>query len=281
MYVCYIDEAGCTGELTGPGSAVQPAFVLNGLIVPAGRIESLTRAWIQLKQTYFPKRLPQESNIHDWMVAEIKGSDIRRMARADARNERRFAHQVVGSALDLLERHGTHIVGRVFVKPIPGAFDGTAVYTSSVQSVCRSFQTFLEQNDDIGIVIADSRNKGKNTNVAHSVFTQRYAAAGDPYSRIIEIPTFGHSDNHAGLQLADLICSTLLFPIAVQRCASHVLTDHTHCSPHYERLPDKFGERLQALQYRYRDGNSYWHGGISLTDKVSQQHATILFSRTP
>lgn len=279
MYVCYIDEAGCTGELDGPASAVQPAFVLNGLIVPAGRIESLTRGWIQLKQTYFPKRLPPGSNIHDWMVAEIKGSDIRRMARGSARNERRFSHQVVNSALDLLERHGASVVGRVFVKPIPGGFDGTAVYTSSVQFVCRSFQTYLQQNDDIGIVIADSRNKGKNTNVAHSVFTQRYAAAGDPYDRIIEMPTFGHSDNHAGLQLADVLCSTLFFPIAVQRCASHVLTDHTHCSPHYERLPEKFGERLQALQFRYRDATGYWHGGVSLTDRVSQQSTTVLFAR--
>ena len=61
MYVCYIDEAGCTGELSGPASAVQPAFVLNGLIVPAGRIESLTRAWIQIKQAYFPNRLPPGS----------------------------------------------------------------------------------------------------------------------------------------------------------------------------------------------------------------------------
>jgi Protein of unknown function (DUF3800) len=277
MYVCYIDEAGCTGELSGPASAVQPAFVLNGLIVPAARIESLTRAWIQIKQTYFPKRLPQGSTIHDWMVAEIKGSDIRRMARGEGRNERRFAYQVVAAVLDVLEQHRACVVGRVFVKPIPGGFDGTAVYTSSVQFVCRSFQTLLEQNDDIGMVIADSRNKPKNTNVAHSVFTQRYSVAGDPYGRIIEMPTFGHSDNHAGLQLADVVCSSLLFPIAVQRCAANVLTDHTHCSPHYEQLADKFGVRLQALQYRFRDANNQWHGGISLTDKVSQLPSTVLF----
>ena len=280
MYVCYIDEAGCTGGMTGPDSAVQPVFALNGLIVPAGRIHSLTRAWIQLKQAYFPKRLPSGSSIHDWMGIEIKGSDIRRMARGDGRNERRFAHHVIGSSLDLLERHGAQVVGRVWVKPIPGTFDGTAVYTSSVQFVCRSFETFLEQNDDVGIVIADSRNKPKNTNVAHSIFTQRYSAAGDPYGRIVEMPTFGHSDNHAGLQLADIICSGLLFPIAAQRCAAHILTDHTHVSAHYERLPDRFGERLQAMQYRYRDAHNYWHGGVALTDSVSHQPSTVLFAKT-
>jgi hypothetical protein len=29
------------------------------------------------------------------------------------------------------------------------------------------------------------------------------------------MPTFGHSENHAGLQLADLVCSALLFPMAM------------------------------------------------------------------
>ncbi|PPE64896.1 DUF3800 domain-containing protein [Caldimonas caldifontis] len=125
--------------------------------------------------------------------------------------------------------------------------------------------------------MADSRNKGKNTNVSHSIFTQRYSAAGDPYNRIVEVPTFGHSDNHAGLQLTDVLCSALLFPIAVYRCASTALTNQTHCSPHYAKLVEKFGPRLQALQHRFRDQNGHWHGGISLTDRVSHRPSTVLF----
>lgn len=277
MFVCYVDEAGCTGELDGPASAVQPAFVLAGLFVPADRLQSLTRGWIQLKQSYFPNRIPAGSSIHDWMVAEIKGSDIRKMARGSSRNERRFAHQFIAGSLDLLERHNASVTARVFVKPIPGEFDGTAVYTSSVQSVSRAFQALLQQRGDVGIVIADSRNKGKNTNVSHSIFTQRYSAAGDPYDKIIEMPTFGHSDNHAGLQLADILCSALLFPIAVQRCAAGSLTNQTHCSEFYEKLVEKFGERLQHLQFRLREPTGYWVGGITLTDPVTNQASTALF----
>lgn len=277
MFVCYVDEAGCTGELDSPASAVQPAFVLAGLFIPANRLQSLTRGWIQIKQAYFPNRVPAGSSIHDWMVAEIKGSDIRKMARGSARNERRFAHQFVAASLDLLEKHDASVTARVFVKPIPGAFEGTAVYTSSVQSVSRAFQALLQQRNDIGIVIADSRNKGKNTNVSHSIFTQRYSAAGDPYDRIIEMPTFGHSDNHAGLQLADILCSALLFPIAVQRCAAGCLTNQTHCSTFYEKLVEKFGMRLQNLQFRLQDSTGYWVGGITLTDRVTNKPSTALF----
>ncbi|WP_170064736.1 DUF3800 domain-containing protein [Caldimonas caldifontis] len=151
MFVCYVDEAGCTGELDGPASAVQPVFVLAGLFLPARRVDSLTRGWVQLKQQYFPNRIPPGSNFHDWMVAEIKGSDIRKQARGASRNDRRFAHQVIASSLDLLERHDACATARVFVKPIPGPFEGTSVYTSSVQSVCRTFQQLLQQREDYGL----------------------------------------------------------------------------------------------------------------------------------
>jgi hypothetical protein len=66
--------------------------------------------------------------------------------------------------------------------------------------------------NDRGVVIADSRVPGQNVNVAHSVFTQKYRATGDPYPRILEVPVFGHSNNHVGLQLADVVGSALLAP---------------------------------------------------------------------
>jgi hypothetical protein len=39
----------------------------------------------------------------------------------------------------------------------------------------------------------------------------------------MEVPSFGHSDNHAGLQLADLICSAFLWPMAMHAyCEGHI-----------------------------------------------------------
>lgn len=280
MFVCYIDEAGCTGALPDASSPIQPVFALAGTFVKESHVKSLTNDLIQLKQKFFPKQLPAGSLYHDWMTVEVKGSSLRNMARSNSRNDRRFAYMVIGSALDILEKYQVKLVGRVFIKPIGGQFNGSAVYSSTVQGICKSFQRFLATKSDTGIVIADSRNKPKNANVSHSIFTQRYSAGGDPYARLVELPTFGHSDNHAALQLTDLLCSALLFPIAAQVCASSSLTDQTHCSHHYLNLKARFGERLKDLQYRYQNGNGWWEGGVTLADPISKLNASALFKST-
>jgi hypothetical protein len=58
------------------------------------------------------------------------------------------------------------------------------------------------------------RTHNQNVRMAQSVFTQKWRTAGDPFPFMREIPVFAHSDNHAGLQMADLVASTLVFPMA-------------------------------------------------------------------
>ena len=60
-----------------------------------------------------------------------------------------------------------------------------------MQSLFQYFQDFLTSVNERGFVVADSRSKAKNVNVAHSIFTQKHQKAGDPYNRIVEMPTFG------------------------------------------------------------------------------------------
>lgn len=276
MHICYIDEAGCTGVLPAADSQIQPVFVLGALFVDDRRIKPMTAALLDLKRKFFPNALSQESLRHDWMAVEIKGSDLRKKSRS-GRNARRFAHMVIGRALSILEDNEVKLVGRVYVKPVAGDFKGAAVYTSSVQGTCASFQEFLVSAGSTGLVIADSRNKPANSNVSHSVFTQRHSAGGDPYSRLIEVPTFGHSDNHAGLQFSDLVCSSLLFPIAAQACCSARMIDQTHLSEHYLELREQFGTRLKHLQYRYQDHAGRWRGGLTLVDPAGKRGARVLF----
>lgn len=277
MYICYVDEAGCTGAIPDPASSIQPVFALAALFVRQSHVESITGQWIQLKQRFYPKLLPAEAMYHDWMTAEVKGSDLCKMARSTSRNDRRFAYGVIGEALRILTAHDVKLCGRVYVKPIMGRFDGAAVYGATVQGISEVFQHYLEEKDTRGIMIADSRNKPKNANVSHSIFTQRYRAGGDPYERMLELPTFGHSDNHACLQLADLICSALLFPIAAQVCCAGRLTDHTHCHTNYLNLRERYGEQIGGLQYRYRDTKGWWFGGLQLVDPVGEYRTPTLF----
>ncbi|MFT3849902.1 MAG: DUF3800 domain-containing protein [Propionivibrio sp.] len=280
MYICYVNEAGCTGALPDSLSSIQPVFTLVGLFIKQTHVRSITNQWIQIKQRFFPNLLPTGAPYHNWMTAEIKGADLRRSARSSRRNDRRFAYGVIGEGLKLLENHGAMICGRVYVKPIGDGFDGAAVYGATVQGISEVFQKFLEEKNARGLMIADSRNKPKNANVSHSIFTQRYRAGGDPYERLIELPTFGHSDNHAGLQLTDLICSALLFPIAAEVCCSRHLADHTHCHANYLNLRTRYGEQIKNLQYRYQGANGWWHGGLKLIDPLNSYRPPVLFKQT-
>ena len=277
MYVCYVDEAGCTGQLPSASSSIQPIFAIAALILPCEAVPLITRELIAVKQRFFPSGLPAASRYHDWMALEVKGADVRRKARSAARNDRRFAYSVLHAALEILKQNNAGLLGRVFVKPIGGSFDGTSVYSSTVQRICTDFQHFLYHKGAHGLVIADSRNKMKNAGISHSVFTQMYSAAGNPYPNLIEAPTFGHSDNHAGLQLSDLICSGLLFPIAAEVCCLPHMRDHTHCHAQHATLRTRYGSALRDMQFRYSPSPNVWHGGISLSDPLSSKRVDALF----
>lgn len=278
MHICYLDESGCTGTLPSNDSQIQPVFVLGGVFLDEQAIRPLTGDLLVLKQRFFPNLLAASALYHDWMAAEIKGADIRKKVRSTNRNERRFSYTLIDSALKILETHKAMLMARVYIKPVGIPFNGPAVYTSTVQSLCSGFEDFLVKRDAIGLIIADSRTKGKNSIVSHSIFTQRFKAAGDPYPSLVEVPTFGHSDNHAGLQMMDFICSALLFPIAAQVCCSGHMADLTHVSPHYENLRTRYGARLKNLQYRYQDVAGKWRGGITLIDPVNKLNAKSLFA---
>ena len=60
------------------------------------------------------------------------------------------------------------------------------------------FGHLLTQVADIGVGIADSWGKFKYVGISHSVFNQKLGSAVQRHPRIIELPTFGHSENNAG-----------------------------------------------------------------------------------
>lgn len=67
------------------------------------------------------------------------------------------------------------------------------------------------------------------------------------------MPVFGHSDNHAGLQLADLLCSAMLAPIACAAYAAEHASWNRHCDPGFFDIRARYGERLARLAYPWRD----------------------------
>lgn len=85
MWICYIDEAGCTGELPSKISDIQPILTIGGVLVDQTRLGDLTTDFLNLKMTFFPgAKLPngnQPRNFLDWALFEVKGQPEQRTKR--------------------------------------------------------------------------------------------------------------------------------------------------------------------------------------------------------
>jgi len=144
-----------------------------------------------------------------------------------------------------------------------------------MQHIFRYFEHLLAVSNDLGFVVADSRTKPQNAVVAHSILTRKLAAGGDMYPHVVEMPVYGHSENHVGLQVADLVCSALLFPMSVASyCRGRVSS--VHVRPGYSLLGTRYGRRLRALQHRYREG-AVFKGGLTVSDAMGQRPGRLLF----
>lgn len=275
MQICYLDEAGgCESPDSGPTAT--PAMVLLGLIVDARDVPALTRDFLALKRRHFPGRFVTGHAL-DHILVEIKGNEILQMTRDSSRNRRRKADRLRLELLDLLETYGCRLVGRVWIKEAGRGLNPAASYCYAVQDIARHFSRRLAAEKDTGILIADGRDHHTNLRVAHSVFTQKWRTGGDPYPALSEVPMFAASDNHAGLQLADLVASTMVFPMAVAAyCPPR--PGNPHSPARYAGVRAACGARLRALQYRYRDETGYWRGGLVVSDPVSKSSGSRLFA---
>ena len=235
MQLCFIDEAGDLGALRDPPAPnEQPVLAIAGLFVDAGRLASLTHEYLDLEDRFFRNLHYPSKRRLDRMPPEIKGAEVRKHATRGNARQRAHAIGFRDHIMGLLGRHEVRLVARISIKARGRPFRSTAVYTSSIQALCRYFEHHLSQSDSGGLCIADSRSKSKNLRVCHSIFTQKFSA--DPsYERQVKLPTFGHSENHAGLQICDVVCSGLLYPIACYAyCTGHV--NNVHVQPGASRL---------------------------------------------
>lgn len=273
--ICYIDESGCTGMLPSATSQIQPILVIAGIVFHQNHLTNLTQEYLTLKRKYFPALTPATVPFLEHVKAEIKGSDIRTTIRNGNRNQRRHALGFLDGYVSILERYNAKIFGRIWIKGIGRKINGAAIYTSSIQAACGDFQNLLEFENLNGIIIADSRDYLQNIGVSYSIFTQKFKATGDAYGRILEMPTFGHSQNHIGIQLSDILCSAILFPMAsFTYCTGYI--NSVHVSPKYDLIKKRYADRIKALRHRYLDGGRY-RGGITVSDDLAKRSVAPLF----
>ncbi len=272
MYVCYVDESGGF-EAPNSGSGATPLMVIAGLIVPATAISAMTEDLLFLNREFYPNRTSRRL---DDVLLEIKGSALRAQARSDRRRSRRHAIQLLDRIVGLLERHEVRLLGRVWIKEPTEGLEPRATYTFSIQDIARHFNHFLEAQDSEGIILCDSRRHAQDVQVAHSIFTQKHKASGDEFPRLIEPVVFGRSENHAGLQIADIVASSLLFPIGARVYCSQE-TGGVHSDPRFDDLRLRYSSRLGARRYLYVDSAGKTRGGVVVSDRLTRKPSGLLF----
>lgn len=272
-YVCYIDEAGCSTPLPSPETNIQPVLVIGGLILNHACLAELTVEFLKLKRKYFPGKFKSAHPLDD-VREEIKGSDIRsrirkRFRRADTELK------LLDEVLQLLKAKDAAIFASIWVKGVGAPFRARPIYTKSIQMACETFEEFLVARNDCGFIVGDFRTTQLNDQVAHSIFTQKYRAKGDPFGRILELPTFGVSNNHVGLQITDLLCSALLFPMATATyCLGHVKGVHVTKGDVY--IKRRFSRRINKLQYRFIK-DKMRRGGVWVRDAHEKRDSGHIF----
>lgn len=280
MHLCYVDESGDAEALRSTIPDAAPVFVLVGVTVPLQAVNALTWAFLKLKKELNPSLAKDSVRLSDLIQAEMKGSKLRADFRKDGRgrNVRRRAFRAIDKIFELLEQHNCQLVGKIVVKvadqPSPPA--ERAVYSPAISEMAASFQAQLAAADTDGLMILDARTKVKNTPSVMGVTTQRFRKGGSAYPNLVESPLFGHSDTHVPLQIADIIASAVLFPIACSEYCSD-LAWNTHPHVRYKQVKERYGDKLQRLEYRYTDGDGSRRGGFQVIDPIDRRPTHLLF----
>lgn len=281
MHIAYMDDAGDLGAISNPPlHNDQPVFALTLLFVNQARLAAMVPEFLQVKRNYFPGFIPPASHFLAAVLPEIKGADLRRDIATGTRNKARHATRFLSEIAALCVRSDMKLVSKVYIKGIGQQNHPTSVYTAACQALFKSFDQYLSTVDDVGICIADSRTKGLNVPVAHSIFTQMFSTKQAHFPRIMELPTFGHSENHVGVQLCDLLASALIVPAAVHTyCTGHIA--NVHVQPGYSKIRALFTAKLQQLLYRYQDAQHTWRGGITVSDAILHRPSSEMFRNIP
>ncbi|MEV0274198.1 DUF3800 domain-containing protein [Hamadaea sp. NPDC050747] len=273
MHHLYLDESGGVEEPDGHPAAT-PAMIILGLIVDVNAIPELTREFLEYKRRHFAIRF-QQGRALDHILIEVKGGEMLRLTRSDSRDSRRYVQHARYGLLNLLERFGCRIVGRVWVKRPGERLKPASTYGFSMQDIAAHFMRYLAEKGSHGAIIADSRNPGQNSEVAHSIFTQKWRTGEDPYRLLHDVPSFADSRNHAGIQIADMLASMITLPMVAAAYGASPGT--VHDSPRYAEVREKHGDALQALQFRYFDETGRPRGGIVVSDAVAARPSAMLF----
>lgn len=277
MQLCYIDESGDEQPLVG--REAPPVLVIAGLVVAEANRRDLIWDYLQIKKRYESQQLHSGSQLSELIAHEIKGSDLRADLRKGRRRTVRRAIGILDSVIGAMEARHATLVGYIHVKK-DGAGPRAGVYPEAIAKIAEQFEAQLRAADTNGMMILDARTKFKNVPSVQTITTRQFRSGGDTLRHLAESPVFGHSDTHVLLQVADLIASALLFPMACGAYCDDVL-GNAHPHPSYDQLRTRYGERLRRLEHWYVDDDGRRRGGVIVFDTRKRRPTLDLFRIPP
>jgi hypothetical protein len=272
VLLAYVDESGDEQPLRTPEDP--PVLVIAGVVVSHENVKNLVWRFLQLKKRYNPTLRKQHVKLSDLIRFEVKGNSLRKDVRSATRRNKRRAVGFLDALLKVLDEESVTVIGEVYVK---GEKPLSAwVYPQAVAKIADRFEHQLQAADTHGMIIMDARTKVKNTPSVHRLTTARFKSGGDTVPHLVESPTFGHSDAHVVLQIADIVASALLFPMAcVGYCGC--LLHNIHLNDEYATVRTRYGQKLKALEYRYLDDEGKRVNGVRVSDRMNFQSHRALY----
>ena len=277
MFTSYIDECG-NAETFGSSPSASPLFVVTAVIIELGRELGVLNDLLALKREIYGGARSRTGLV---VMKEVKGATVREglsHRRESVKHGRAYAF--LDGFLTILEDHSARVVGSVKIKERNFLFPEEAAYLASTSACARDFHHLLESEDDCGTMIMDARYPSKDRRLQEGVFNERYhvdVASGDLFDaspRLIPALAFQSSSHSPGLQVADIVASAIIFPLAI--AAFHGSSNGVVSKP-FIRLRDQIGPRLERLQYRYRVEGRRPRGGIVANDVHGRLDTRKLF----
>lgn len=249
MFFFYIDESGSPELHHVPiAKGETPLFVLTSICIHETDWRGIGHDFVKLKQRFFKNEIGSSIPL----TTEIKGSDL---SRPGNRNNRRN-HAYISSILQLCNRYNISFFSIIIEKDNINPANKTSIYTMSLQYLVERFQAFLDENDDNGIMIVDSRVHNIDLQVANSHLSYVFGNVnGRQCNRIIEAPMFTDSKLTAGLQIVDIVSSCIYTNQYYRRCRSLQGASNYYHMRQYQPYLDN-----REFHSRFRHNGYFKHG---------------------
>lgn len=219
MLIAYVNECGCSGELPSADSPVMPLLTIAGFALDATGVDRLTYGLAEWKLRFFPGLCRDLADPLDSILVAVEGAELRRLARR-SRRQARFAAMALGGLLDLLEAEEARLLGRVWIKGIDEPFNRRAIFSSSLQTILGGLGDLCARRGTYGMALLASGDRSPKETLSQQLFSRKFDSRRGGLERLAELPSFAHPANHAGLQIAGLLASALLFPLAAYSFAA-------------------------------------------------------------